>query len=202
MRIAVLGTGHIGGTLGKKWLAAGHEVVFGVRDPAGPKAQAFLSSLTGARRAASLANAAEAGEVVVFAIPGGAMDEAARAYGPAVNGKIVIDTTNNVGQPVMNHVAAIVSHAPASQVYRAFNTIGWDNFANPVIGGVQADLFYCGPGGGRATVEQLIGEVGLRPVWVGGSEQADLVDGLLKLWFQLVAGQGMGRHLAFKLLRD
>jgi hypothetical protein len=39
-------------------------------------------------------------------------------------------------------------------------------------------------------------------VWVGGSEQADLVDGLLKLWFQLVAGQGMGRHLAFKLLRD
>ena len=32
MKIAVLGAGNIGGTLGKKWLAAGHEVVFGVRD--------------------------------------------------------------------------------------------------------------------------------------------------------------------------
>ena len=31
MRIAVIGTGHIGGTLGSKWRAAGHDVVYGAR---------------------------------------------------------------------------------------------------------------------------------------------------------------------------
>jgi 8-hydroxy-5-deazaflavin:NADPH oxidoreductase len=42
-RIAVLGAGKVGGTLGKKWLAAGHEVTFGVRDPGSSRLQSLQS---------------------------------------------------------------------------------------------------------------------------------------------------------------
>ena len=35
MRIAVIGKGNIGGSLGSKWIAAGHDVVFGARDGGG-----------------------------------------------------------------------------------------------------------------------------------------------------------------------
>ena len=47
MKIAILGAGNIGGTLGKKWLKAGHEVIFGVRDirSAKTRAASHLNSL-------------------------------------------------------------------------------------------------------------------------------------------------------------
>lgn len=67
----------------------------------------------------------------------------------------------------------------------------------------RADLFFCGPDGApRAHVEGLIVAVGLRPQWVGGPEEADVVDGVLRLWFTLVVKAGRGRRLAFKTVQE
>lgn len=64
-----------------------------------------------------------------------------------------------------------------------------------------ADLFYCGPEGpGKGLVEELITAVGLRPLYVGGPDQAHVLDGVLILWATLVRGQKMPRTLAFKVL--
>jgi predicted dinucleotide-binding enzyme len=49
-------------------------------------------------------------------------------------------------------------------------------------------------------VERLIADVGLHPVYVGGPEQAGVVDGVASLWFALALGQRQGRRLAFKVL--
>jgi hypothetical protein len=138
---------------------------------------------------------------VVFAIPGAAMEETIAAHGPSLAGKIVIDAANRMGGGPMNSAALFAAHAPAAQVYRAFNSLGWENFENPIFDGVQADLFYCGPGGaGQAAVEGLIRDVGLRPVRLGDMDQVGLVDMIGSLWFALAFGQGMGRELAFKVL--
>src|SRR5258706_1395318 len=51
MKITVIGAGHIGGTIGKKREAAGHDVVYGLRDPSKKAwAKAIAESLTGAER--------------------------------------------------------------------------------------------------------------------------------------------------------
>jgi len=106
-----------------------------------------------------------------------------------------------MGGGPMNSAALFATHTPTAQVYRAFNSLGWENFENPVFDGVQADLFYCGPAGaGQAAVEQLIRDVGLRPVRLGDLGQVGLVDMIGGLWFALAFGQGMGRELAFKVL--
>jgi predicted dinucleotide-binding enzyme len=75
-------------------------------------------------------------------------------------------------------------------------------FANPVFQGVQADLFYCGPEGDALTiVEQLIAEIGLRPVRLGDVDQVEVVDEILRLWGTLALFQGLGRdRVAFKML--
>lgn len=199
MKIAVLGAKIIGGTLARKWARAGHQVMFGVRNVNNPETQALASEL-----GASVGAPAEAivfGEAVVFAIPGNAMDETIAAHGPALTGKIILDAANRMGGGPMNSAAAFAAHAPGAQVYRAFNSLGWENFENPSFGGVQADLFYCGPAGaGQTAVEQLIREVGLRPVRLGDLGQVGLVDMIGSLWFALAFGQGMGRNLAFKVL--
>ncbi len=199
MKIAVLGAKIIGSTLARKWARAGHEVMFGVRTVDNPETQALARELGAA--VGTVAEAVAFGEAVVFAIPGGAMDETIAAHGPALAGKIVIDAANRMGGGPMNSAAAFAAHAPGAQVFRAFNSLGWENFENPLFDGVQADLFYCGPAGaGQGAVEGLIRDVGLRPMRVGDLGQAGLVDMIGSLWFALAFGQGMGRNLAFKVL--
>jgi len=203
MNIAIIGSGNIGGTLGAKWSAAGHRVVFGARDPQSPKTRAALASAGPNAQVDINEEAAAGAEVVLLALPGAAVAEAASALGPALNGKIVIDATNQFGQPVLNGITAITAAAPQASVVRAFNSLGWECFAEPTIGGVQVDLLYCGPDGApRDVIERLIAEVGLRPIRVGDLAQAPVVDGVGALWGALVFGQHKGRHLAFKVLMD
>jgi predicted dinucleotide-binding enzyme len=86
---------------------------------------------------------------------------------------------------------------------RAFNTLGWENFAEPVVGGVTADLLYAAEEGvAMDTGERLIRDVGLEPVWVGSVDAFDLVDSVTRLWFTLALQRKLGRRLAFKVLRD
>jgi len=75
-----------------------------------------------------------------------------------------------------------------------------------VIDGVPADLPFCGPGGSAAsagdlgTVEKLISDVGLSPLWIGGLDAADTLDGVLRLWYALAVDRNLGRRLAFRAL--
>jgi hypothetical protein len=201
MRIAIIGSGNIGSTLGAKWAAAGHEIVFGVRDPASDKARKAAASVAAGATLTTPMHALASGEVVLLAIPGDAVAATLADAGAALDGKIVIDATNRFGSPVVNNLAVIAAAAPGAILYRAFNSLGWESFAEPVIDGVQVDLLYCGPDGPtRSVVEQLIAAVGLRPVWIGDQQYVTAVDAVGQIWIALAFGQGMGRRLAFKVL--
>jgi predicted dinucleotide-binding enzyme len=202
MKIGVLGAKAIGGTLGGKWVRAGHQVRFGVRHVDNPQVRALVEELGENASVGSVAQAIAFGDVVVFAIPGQAMDETIQSHAGALNGKVVIDVANKMGGGVMNSAATFGAYAPQAAVFRAFNNIGWENFESPVFDGIQADLFYCGNNGmAKTAVEELIRAVGLNPVYVGDLDKVGLVDAITSLWFALAYEQGMGRHLAFKLLR-
>ena len=202
LTIAVLGAGNIGGTLGKKWHAAGHTVFFGVNNPYGNKAEAIKQELGSNVRIGTTDEVLQAQpDVVVIAIPGAEMDAMITKHASALNGKIIIDTANRLGGGPMNSMASFQQYTPQAHVYRAFNSLGWENFADPNFDGIQADLIFCGPEGEtRPQVEHLISDVGLNPVYLGGPEQAGLVDAVGGLWFALVFGQKKSRHLAFKVL--
>lgn len=200
--IAVLGAGNIGGTLGRKWVAAGHQVTFGVTDPASQRAETLRGEVGQEATITDVEQALEGAEVAVLAIPGRAVDELIQSHAGRLDGKIIIDAANRMGGGgPMNSVAALSMSAPTAQIFRAFNSLGWENFADPVFDGVQADLFFAGPdGASREAVERLIGDVGLRPVYVGGPDQVGTVDAVASLWFALALGQKKGRRLAFKML--
>jgi len=189
MKIATVGAGNIGGTLGDAWTKAGHEVVYGLRDP---------SKRTDSQ---PIGRALDGAEAVLLALPGSATVDFVREHAKALDGRIILDATNDFRAPRFNSWPELTAAIPAAQLYRAFNTLGWDIFAKPLVGDVQADVFYCGPEGrGREVVEQLIGDAGLRPIWVGGVDQVDTVDGLLRLW--MVLSRARGRRIAFKLLSE
>jgi predicted dinucleotide-binding enzyme len=201
LRIAVLGAGNIGGTLGRKWALAGHKVAFGVTNPDSDRARALRTELGTKVTIGSVVDALADSDVVVMALPGKAMDETIIKHAAQLDGKIILDTANRVGGGPMNSFATFQTHTPHAHIYRAFNSLGWENFADPVFDGIQADLFYCGPDGdARKVIEKMIEDVGLRPIRLGDVEQIGLVDSVGSIWFALVFGQGKGRHLAFKVL--
>jgi hypothetical protein len=200
MRIAVIGGGNIGGTIGRAWIGAGHEVRFGVRDP-----EKYAELAAAGASVTDAAGAVAGAEAVLLAVPGAQAEAVLAAVGAHLDGVVVLDATNNLatGAP-MNARDAVAQAAPGATYYRAFNTTGWESFAAPVFpGGERADLFYAGADGDdRSRVEGLIADVGLRPVWVGDDEQLDAVDGIVRLWFALALGRGTGRHTAFRMLTD
>jgi 8-hydroxy-5-deazaflavin:NADPH oxidoreductase len=188
MRIAVVGAGNIGRTLGEKWLAAGHHVVFGVRRPGNPGTASVVDAVTDA-------------DVVVLAVPGPAAKDLVSSLGSGLAGKVVVDATNDVqGAGPLHALDELVDGALP---VRAFNTLGWETFADPVVGGVTADLLYAAEEGrAKDTAEALIRDVGLEPVWLGGVDAFDVVDSVTRLWFTLVFQRKLGRRLAFKILRE
>lgn len=188
LTIAVVGTGRIATTLARRWHEAGMSPTLASRAPRDGSSDIPVRPV-----AAALAGA----DVVVTAIPGAAMGDFLHEHAAALRDTPLVDATNAVGAPVLHHAA----QAEGLPYYRAFNTIGVENFEEPTFDGITADLFYSGPTTHRETVESLIAAVGLRPVWVGdGAQGADLLDGLTRLWFALAINQGRGRHLAFRML--
>ncbi len=192
MRIAVIGTGNIGTTLAAALARAGHDVVLGSRTPRGATADG--------PPAVEVAIALEGADVVLLAIPARAVGDFLEAHAARIDGTLIIDATNNVGADTANAAEAIAAAAPRARYARAFNTLGWENFANPSFDGVAADLFFSAADADREVVEQLISDVGLRPAYLGPGKQ-DLVDSLLPLWFTLAQLRG-DRHLAFRVLHD
>jgi predicted dinucleotide-binding enzyme len=82
---------------------------------------------------------------------------------------------------------------------RAFNSLGWENFASPVPG---ANLFFAADPGARAVVEELISAVGLEPAFVGDAGATATVDALAPLWFALVKLNGGNRRVALRIVRE
>lgn len=190
MKIAVIGSGNIGGTIGGAWEKAGHEVTYGLRNNSKKK-----------KGAMSIEAAIAGAEIVLLALPGAAVVDFVREHKKGLDGRVLIDATNNFRAPSMHSWSELSETVPNAHLYRAFNTLGWDVFAKPVLGGEKADLFYAGPDGAeKEKVERLIEDAGLRPIRVGGAEQVDVVDGVLRLWFTLA--QSRGRRIAFKLISD
>ena len=198
MKIAIVGAGNIGRTLGQKWAQTGHAVCFGVRDPADAK-HAELRPLGPVLSVEAAVGGAEA---VLLSLPGAAVADFAAQQGAQLGGKIVIDATNNVRSPDMNNLPVLREKAPGALLVRAFSTLGWENFAQPELGGLPIDLFYCGQAAARAAADRLIADIGLRPVYLGDLDMAGTVDGLTRVWFALAFGQGRGRRLAFKMMQE
>ncbi len=191
MQIAVIGTGCIGGILGNALARAGHDVRFGSRHP-DADAVADGSPAT----VLALGDALEGTDAVILAVPGPALAGLAADHGDRLAGALVIDATNRMGEPVANSRADL----PADVRYaRAFNTLGGENMAEPQFADGPADLFFSAPEGDRATVETIVADVGLRPVYVG-ADQEQLIDSLFRLWIALAIGQGRGRRLALRLI--
>jgi 8-hydroxy-5-deazaflavin:NADPH oxidoreductase len=202
MRIGIIGAGNVGGTLGRRWAGAGHEVVFGTRHPG------RVGTPPGTR-AARVREAAEHGEVVVLATPWDGVREALAAAGDLA-GKVLLDCTNPLAADLsglaIGHTTSageqVAALSPGARVVKVFNSTGAGNMADPLYGEQAATMLYCGDDGeAKGIAARLTAELGFEPVDAGPLRNARLLEPLAMLWISLAYVQGLGPGIAFKLLR-
>ena len=112
----------------------------------------------------AVAGALDGADVVLLAVPGGAVAGLVGADGAGLAGKVIIDAANRIGEGDFNSRAEIAKAAPGARYVRAFNTLGWENFASRQAG---AALFFAADPAARPVAEELISAVGLEPAYVG-----------------------------------
>ena len=177
MRIGIIGSGHIGGTLAKLLVAAGHEVA--VSNSRGPETLAGLVDELGASAQAMTAEDAERfGELVVVSVPFGRYRE---VPADGVEGKVVIDTNNYYPQrdghfPELDDDSTtsselLLAHLPGARVVKAFNAIVWTRLRDdgrPVGDPERLGIPISGDDEqAKRTVAELIDEIGFDPVDAG-----------------------------------
>ena len=181
MRIGIIGSGRQGGAIGQQWAKSGHEILFSSRNPdslkdvvakAGPKA-----------RAGTPEEAAKFGEVILIAVPYGALPQIGRDYGPLMKGKIVVD----VGNPRVDRDGPMAAEAlkkgtgvasaeylPGVRLVRALNALSFvqvereahragEKLGIPIAGDDPEAV---------KTVVRLVQDAGFDPVVVGGLARA------------------------------
>ena len=190
MKIGVIGNGRIARTIGEKWITAGHDVMYGLRD------MSKADQVSG--KSGSFDEAVMHGDIILLAIPGNIIKETFRHL--TLSGKIILDATNGGDTSDQTLVQYLTNQWPDSTVYKAFNTLGFENYATPQFGGDQADLMFVGPESALSTVEGLVKDVGLNPVYIGGIDRMNILDAGMRFWFALT--QRFGRHVALRILHD
>ena len=205
MKIAIIGTGNVGAALAGSLVRAGHGVSLVARDAA--KAKRVATDLR-ATLAASPAEAAGAADIIVLAVPFGAVAELAREIGPSTKGKVVIDATNNL-KPDYSGLASTDGTSAAEQiavwfqgasVVKAFNTLFASIQADPTSLGQTVDLLIAGDdAAAKSLVAQLATSIGLRPVDAGPLVGAREMDAMAWLNMSLQMRTGGNWHSSFVL---
>jgi 8-hydroxy-5-deazaflavin:NADPH oxidoreductase len=183
MKIAVLGAGAVGSTIGKLWYAAGHDVTFASRHATRPRA---LAAELGERaHAAPAAGAAAGAEVVLVAVPALAVTGALQAAGP-LGGRIVIDAANSLERGVFGQqqlsLRSLADAFPQARWARAFNSLNVNVMAGDNHREPPWVLFLSGDEEAKPAVARLIRDAGFDPVDLGGIDDSQLQDPGSALW--------------------
>ncbi len=185
LRIGIIGSGQIGGAIGKRWAEAGHQILFSSRNPdelaplvaqAGPNA-----------RAGSVAEAVAFGDILLIAVPYGALPQVGADYAAAMAGKIVIDCANPRADrdgPMADAAIAkgtgiaSAEYFPGTRLVRAFNAVSFAMVENEhhregerigiPVAGDDAEAV--------AVTERLVRDAGFDPVVVGPLSSARRFD--------------------------
>jgi len=178
MKIAVLGVGHIGSTVGRLWHAAGHEVTFAGRDEGEPRELA--TELGDRAHAAPVADAVAGADVVLVAVPGTAVTGVLTAAG-RLDGKVIIDAANMMGRDRLS-LGQLASAFPAARWVRAFNTLQARVLADENHRLPRWVLFLSGDQQAKPAVAQLIADAGFEPVDLGGIDDSQFQEPGSALW--------------------
>jgi predicted dinucleotide-binding enzyme len=200
MRIAIIGTGNVGGAIAQTLERAGHTVVFGSRTPDSAKPNQVTIGKAVADAAAT-----------ILAVPFSAAPEVITAA-DGFAGKVVIDATNPLGMGARGFgltigfttsgAETIAALAPQAKLFKALNQTGFENMADAKAYAARPVMFVAGDdAAAKPLVLQLVADAGFEALDIGGLAESRLLEPFGMLWIELARKRGLGSDFAFALQR-
>ena len=202
MKIAIIGAGNVGKALAGRFAKAGHQIVFGVRDPATARNAGLPHP------ALPTAQAAARSDTIVLSTSWAGTEAACRAMAPA--GKIVFDCTNPLAMGPAGRELAVAHTNSAGElvagwcrgahVYKAFNAVPAEVMVAPERMTVKPVVFVAGDDTARKpTALRLVEDTGFEARDAGPMRNARMLEYLALLYLDLAMVRGMSRSFAFAL---
>lgn len=203
MKIAVLGTGGVGNTIGARLIELGHEVIMGSRTETNEKALAFTEKHPGKASAATFADAIKKGEIVINCTKGDSAVAVLSNGKDSLNNKIVIDIANpldfNNGMPpclipslsnTWSLGEEIQKNFPEAKVVKTLNTMWCGLMVNPkMIGEGNHVNYICGNDAvAKQKVMSLLEEFGWKKENVldlGDISNSRATEAVLPIWLRV-----------------
>lgn len=190
MNISILGDGNVGSALARGLEKAGHDVRTCGHDPDRER------------------QLAEAGDVIILAVPFGAVDEVASTIASRVNGKTVVDVTNAITPEMKLALGFTTSGAeelqkklPGAHVVKAFNTDFASTMDSGEAKGEQVAAFVASDDDrAKEIVLEIAEDIGFDPIDAGPLENARLLEPLAMLNIQLGHKLGLGSDSGIKVV--
>lgn len=207
LKIGIIGTGHIGGTLATLWVAAGHEVLMSSRHP--QELQALAHSLGPRAHVGTPMEAARFGEVALISVPYGALPQVGRDLKNELAGKIVLDTGNPYPErdgPMAVEArrkgtgVASAEYLPGVRLVRAFNAINSGDLRSEAHRkGAPIAIPLAGDDSEALQVaQQLVKDAGFAPVVVGSLAKAREFDVGTPVYTRLMTEPQLRQALGLK----
>lgn len=186
MKIAIIGKGNVGSALERGLTRAGYEV-----------------RATGREQ---VRETAVWGDVVILAVPFAGVGDAVRTMGDAIDGKVLVDVTNALGENMTLAIGCTTSgaeelqkQAAGAKVVKAFNTIFAQNMDSGIVRGeVLTTLAASDDDEARSTVLDLATRIGFDAVSAGPLQNARWLETLGYLNIQLGYVVGHGTATGFR----
>lgn len=201
MKIAILGAGNVGATLGKRFAEVGHEVFYGVRNPS----ELDEKDLGG--KVGTVGEVAKQAEIILLAVPFASVEFALSESGDLTD-KIIIDATNPLEfKDGGLHLTLgfdtsggekVAEFAKGGRVVKCFNQTGFANMAKPE----NSAMFVCGnDADANEIVRKLAQEIGFDAINIGDLSKSRLLEPLAALWIHLAFSTDLKRDFAFSIVR-
>jgi predicted dinucleotide-binding enzyme len=189
--IAIIGTGEVGGTLGKRWAGLGYKIIYGSRTPEADKVKTLLKDTANGATATTAKDAAGKADLVVLAIPRRAIKDVMAGLGD-LSGKILIDPTNGVKvtdgrfesppDQTTSNGEEIQALAPGAIVVKALNTLSVEMMADPKRAGGEISVPIAGEdAAAKMRVAAIVKAMGLETVDVGGLYLSRYLEAMARL---------------------
>lgn len=204
--VAVIGTGNVGAALGRRFAENGHKIIYGSRNPSAADVRELVAATGNGAAAATQAEAAAEGDIVILAVPWSAAEDVVRAL-PDLRGKIVVDPTNPrvmasdgfADYPIEDSNAERIARlAPGAHVVKAFSTLGAETMLDPQLAGGPVTVPIVGDDrAAKERVAALAREIELEAVDVGPLRHARIIEGL-----HFLRANAYGGRINYHLPRD
>jgi 8-hydroxy-5-deazaflavin:NADPH oxidoreductase len=210
MRIGVIGSGNMGGALGRSFAAAGHDVAFSYSRQREKLEKLARASGPRGRAADSIADAVADADVVLLAVHWSRVPVVLRSAG-SLRGTILIDCTNPMNAADSALVVGletsggelVARRARGARVVKAFNTVPAELLrAGAQVLREQPAVCYCGDDlGAKRVVARLVREIGFEPVDCGPLASARYLEPLALLVAELAYNRGRRPELGLRFVR-